>query len=64
MPAPTKPKPAPGDPSDSKSTIELPDRFDAEGHRLPEREEEGIVDQLEQLLHSVFSEGRSGGKVW
>lgn len=54
-----------GDPSDSESTIELPDRFDAEGHRLPDGDEDGIVEQVEQLLRSVFSDGRSRGRrVW
>lgn len=56
------PKPGPRDAasdSDSESTVDLPDRFDADGHRLPEKGDDPIADTLEGLLQSVFSEGKS-----
>lgn len=45
---------APGDvakDSDSESTIDLPDRFDAQGRRLPDPEEEDVATHIERLLH-------------
>jgi hypothetical protein len=46
----------------------LPDRFDADGHRLPEKRDDPVADSTEQLLQNVFLDGksksRSRSKVW
>ncbi|KAH8695968.1 hypothetical protein BGW36DRAFT_179272 [Talaromyces proteolyticus] len=41
--------------SDSESTIELPDRFDTEGRRLPEKGDDPLADRVDDLLRNVFS---------
>lgn len=47
--------------SDSESTIELPDRFDAQGRPLPDKEDEHVARHFERLLHGfgdVLLDGR------
>lgn len=39
--------------SDSDATIDLPDRFDSRGRLLPERNDDPLVDGLEQLLRGI-----------
>jgi hypothetical protein len=39
--------------SDSDATIDLPDRFDAQGRLLPCRDDDPLVDGLEQLLRGI-----------
>lgn len=42
-------------PSDSDSTIDLPDRFDSHGRLLPEQENGPKKNRLEDLLSNVFA---------
>jgi hypothetical protein len=44
--------------SDSESTVDLPDRFDADGRRLPDKDQDPMATAVEELLHNVFSEGK------
>jgi hypothetical protein len=47
----------PPDDNDSNATEELPDRFDADGNRKPERS-----DPLEQLIGNLASRFLGGGE--
>lgn len=46
------------DSSDSEATIDLPDRFDAQGRKLPEEGDDLLADSVEHLLQNIFSTGR------
>lgn len=68
-----KPTPAPTtrsatrDSSDSEATIDLPDRFDSQGRKLPEEGDDPLADSVEHLLQNIFSAGRperSANRVW
>jgi hypothetical protein len=54
--------------SDSESTIDLPDRFDAQGRKLPEKDDDPFADTMDQFLQSAFmndkSHSRSTSKAW
>lgn len=54
--------------SDSESTIDLPDRFDAQGRKLPEKGDDPLADTMDQFLHDAFMNGkshsRSTSKAW
>lgn len=53
---------------DSESTIELPDRFDAQGRPLPDRYDEPVPGTIEDLFQNVFFGGKSplggGRRSW
>jgi len=51
---------SPGRDGDSDATEDLPPRFDAEGHRLPERGEDPFADKVEDLLQSSFFQNMAG----
>ncbi|KAI9726695.1 MAG: hypothetical protein M1834_008960 [Cirrosporium novae-zelandiae] len=41
----------------SESTVDLPPRFDEHGHKMPDRREDPLADQLENLLTGNFNWG-------
>lgn len=54
--------------SDSESTIDLPDRFDAQGRKLPEKGDDPLADTMDQFFQNAFmndkSHSRSTGSAW
>lgn len=50
-------EPRASSPSESDSTVELPDRFDERGKRIPERGEDDFVEKFQSLLDGRGSLG-------
>lgn len=45
-------------PAESDATIDLPDRFDEQGRRIPDKGEDPIIDKIEELLSGKGSAGK------
>ena len=53
----TSSEPRVSSPSESDSTVDLPDRFDERGNRIPERGEDDFVEKFQSLLDGRGSLG-------